>query len=98
MSSKKNLVLAGALSVFAVMSQQAVAGVNDPGQIFIDRLSGASVASTVGGVALSRTSRASSSVRPSDYYGLFNGDTATPGLFEQTQGLGMGERAGATRR
>ncbi len=83
----KTLILAGALVAFGAIAQPALAAGADPGQTFIDRLSGASVS----------TSHASQQVRPSDYYGLYNGASAESDPFVRTEGLSMGERAGAVR-
>lgn len=97
MSTKTNLAFAAALTVFASLAQQAAAGVNDPGQVFVDRVSGSTGASTVAGSALPRSSDATR-LHPSDFYGLFGGSPSASDAFERTQGQGMGERAGGASR
>lgn len=101
MNITKTLVLAGALFVSGVITQQAAAaGSSDPGQAFVDRLAGVASTSVTHARPFSTPIAAPNGDRRShlnakDFDGFYDaaaGESQDP--FYRTQGLGLAEMAG----
>ncbi|ACK50656.1 hypothetical protein Msil_1709 [Methylocella silvestris BL2] len=97
MSASKNLICAAAVLAFGAIAQQsAVAGVVDPGQSFVDRVSGSSAPATVDGQQVGALPQSERAIAASAYYGEYNTGAAAErrDIFVRTQGQGFAERAG----